>query len=185
MNSVIEKILRTFKENGNKKYGVEAVTQLEHALQSASLAEAENAPAQLIAAALLHDIGHILDGNELPNDAAGNLDDYHEEVGYRWLLKYFGPEVAEPVRLHVEAKRYLCTIDESYQQKLSPTSLKSFYDQGGKMNKEEQLNFEQEQFFTAAIKLRTWDDAAKDYNKTTSPIDHFVPYLEESLLPKS
>ena len=182
MNSVIETILKTFKEGGNQKYGVEAVTQLEHALQSASLAEAENVPSHLIAAALLHDIGHILDGKELPKDDLANLNDLHEEIGYHWLLKYFGPEVASPVKLHVEAKRYLCTIDEHYTQKLSPTSLKSFHDQGGKMSKEEQSNFEQNLFFEAAVQLRTWDDTAKEANKSTPPIEHFVPYLEESLL---
>ena len=185
MNPIIEKILTTFEHRGSEKYGTEAVTQLEHALQSASLAEAENASAQLITAALLHDIGHILDTDELPKDDSVNLDDLHEEIGYQWLLEHFGLGVAKPVQMHVMAKRYLCTIDDSYTKTLSPTSLKSFYDQGGKMSPTEKLAFEKDPFFEVAVALRKWDDTAKEANKKTQSIRHFLPYIEESFVGKA
>ena len=182
MHPIIEKILATFQQRGNEKYGSEGVSQLEHALQSATLAEKDKASVQLISAALLHDIGHILDEKDLPIDDSVNLDDLHEEIGYQWLKKYFGLEVAKPVQLHVEAKRYLCTVDENYEQTLSPTSRKSFYDQGGKMSATEQSSFEQDPYFNAAVKLRKWDDAAKIVGESTLGIEHFLPYLEKCLV---
>ena len=125
MSDVIERILHTFDLRGDLAYGTEAVTQRQHALQSATLAAAEQADSSLVAAALLHDIGHILDAAELPQGIETDLDDAHEERAYQWLLRHFGPAVADPVRLHVAAKRYLCTLDPGYAEKLSPTSFKA------------------------------------------------------------
>ncbi len=181
MHNITEKIIAVFEARGKEKYGSEAVTQLQHALQTALLAEEAKAEPALITAALLHDIGHILHEEALPTTDSENLDDFHEEVGYQWLLEYFGEEVAAPVKLHVEAKRYLCTIDETYEQNLSPTSLKSYYDQGGKMKGTEKEVFESNPFFEPAVLLRRWDDLAKEADKETPGIEHFAPYIEECL----
>ena len=106
-NGIVDEIQKLFEEHGGSLYGGEAVTQLEHALQAAMLAETEGASPALIAAALLHDIGHLL--HNLPDDAPdADIDDVHEQLAHNLLCKNFGPEVTEPVRMHVEAKRYLC-----------------------------------------------------------------------------
>jgi phosphonate degradation associated HDIG domain protein len=182
MSDVIESILRTFDLRGDLAYGSEAVTQRQHALQSATLAAAEQADSRLVAAALLHDIGHILDAAELPHGIDTDLDDAHEERAYHWLLRHFGPAVADPVRLHVAAKRYLCTVDPGYAGKLSPTSFKSYLDQGGPMNPEERADFEAEPHFEPSLRLRRWDDLAKDPAMATRTIADFRPDLEQALL---
>ena len=182
MDPAIQTILQRFTEVGDQKYGREAVTQLEHALQTATLAMEENAAPALIVAALLHDSGHVLEVGQLPTYNKRNLDDGHEQRGYAWVLKHFGPRVADPVRLHVSAKRYLCTTDPQYQQVLSRTSFKSYLDQGGSMSDAELLNFEAEPHFKAALRLRRWDDLAKDPERETPSIDAFVPQLEASLI---
>ncbi len=182
MSDVIERILHTFDLRGDLAYGTEAVTQRQHALQSATLAAAEQADSSLVTAALLHDIGHILDAAELPQGIDTDLDDAHEERAYQWLLRHFGPAVADPVRLHVAAKRYLCTLDPGYAEKLSPTSFKSYLDQGGPMNPGERADFEAEPHFEESLRLRRWDDLAKDPTMTTRTIAEFRPVLEQSLL---
>ncbi len=177
----LETIRSTFEKRGNDSYGVEQVTQLQHALQSAALAVASRASAGQISAALLHDIGHIMHGDALPADSTSNLDDKHESRAYEWIRERFGSAVADPVRLHVAAKRYLCTVDASYAEQLSPTSYKSFVDQGGKMSPAEKQAFEDEPFYLEAVQLRKWDDLAKDPEKEPPPISFFERYLEEAL----
>jgi predicted HD phosphohydrolase len=116
-----DEVIRLMRTRGGEAYFGEPVSQLEHALQAAWLATQANSAPSLIVAALLHDIGHLL--HDLPeNVAAGGIDTYHEEAGYQWLLSRFGPEVAEPVRAHVAAKRYLCKVDPEYFAQLSPAS---------------------------------------------------------------
>ncbi len=182
MNPHIETIVTLFESRGSEKYGQEDVTQLQHALQCATLAESEQAGAGLIAAALLHDLGHLMSNEHLPSEITLNLDDRHEEKAHAWFIRVFGPAVADPIRLHVAAKRYLCTVDAAYQEKLSPTSLKSFLDQGGAMQEDERHAFERELFYRDAVRLRRWDDQAKDRTARTENIDHFIPYVEQSLL---
>ena len=181
MSDVIEIIVHTFSERGSEAYGLECVTQLEHALQSAQLALNEDAGDALIAAALLHDIGHILDASALPIDIDANLDDRHEERAYEWLVSHFGGAVADPVRLHVPAKRYLCTIEPEYQNALSPTSHKSYLDQGGSMSEAELAQFRAEPHCDAALRLRRWDDAAKVAGLATPRIEEFAPRLRAVL----
>ena len=117
--SVLEEIEEMIERKGSELYGSEAVTQRQHALQCAALAERDSAPPALIAAALLHDIGHLLDKDF---EAALDRDEdrFHENLGKVYLSRHFGPEVTEPVRMHVDAKRYLCAIDPDYNAKLSP-----------------------------------------------------------------
>ena len=176
--TVITKIVSTFEAKGDESYANEPVTQLEHALQAANLAKEHHASETLICAALLHDLGHILAVNQLPTTTRENLHDQHEEKGYQFLKAYFGEAVAGPVGLHVAAKRYLCSTDATYQSSLSPTSLKSFYDQGGKMSAKEIDTFEQHPFFGDAIQLRRWDDLAKEARKKVPTLESYLPMLE-------
>jgi predicted HD phosphohydrolase len=126
---------------------------------------------------LLHDIGHLL--HDLPADAPEHgIDDEHEALGGRWLATRFSRGVCEPVRLHVAAKRYLCSAEPSYLQKLSGPSLQSLQLQGGPMSPEEVLAFEQLPFFAEAVRLRRWDEAAKVEAMLTPYIEHFALHLD-------
>src|SRR5262245_20302558 len=179
--SVVDRILQLFAEKGQGMYFGEAVTETEHALQSAHLAETAGAGNELIAAALLHDIGHLLHG--LGEDIAEQgIDGRHEEGGAAWLARYFGPAVAEPVRLHVAAKRYLCAVDPVYHAALSAASRRSLELQGGPFSREEARRFEREPFWEAAVALRRWDDAAKVPGLAVPGLEHYRPCLEAALV---
>ena len=134
--SIINEIMELFARQGAVAYHGECVSQTEHALQAADLARRDKAPDSLIVAALLHDIGHLLDGQD-EDFAERGIDGRHEIAGYAWLTKHFGTEVTEPVRLHVDAKRYLCTVDPQYVAGLSAASCSSLALQGGLMNADE------------------------------------------------
>jgi [1-hydroxy-2-(trimethylamino)ethyl]phosphonate dioxygenase len=178
---ILDEIRRLFDRNGASLYGGEQVTQREHALQAATLAEASGADASLIAAALLHDVGHLL--HDLPEDAPERgIDDVHEVLASNWLRRFFGPEVTEPVRMHVDAKRYLCTVEPAYHKALSATSLHSLELQGGALNAEETRTFEQNLYFREGVRLRRWDDAAKVAGLPTPELDHFLPYVAAACL---
>jgi phosphonate degradation associated HDIG domain protein len=177
--SVVDDVLSLFQRSGNSQYGGEAVSQLEHALQAATLAEQNQATPDLITAALLHDVGHLL--HDLPDDSPDHgIDDHHETSGYRYLCKRFGSAVSEPVRLHVDAKRYLCTVDEGYINQLSEPSLVSFRLQGGEMSPEEVETFRDHPYWESAVRLRYWDDLAKVANLPTPPIEHFAIYVSQA-----
>jgi phosphonate degradation associated HDIG domain protein len=165
---------------GQGAYGLHDVTQREHALQAAWLAEQEGAGDALVAAALLHDLGHLLhDLGE--NPAAEGVDDRHEELGEAWLAAHFGPEVTGPVRLHVAAKRYLCAVEPGYVAKLAPDSVLSLALQGGPMSPGEVLAFAALPQHAAAIRLRRWDDQAKVRDLATPPVAHFLPAVARCL----
>jgi len=153
-------IVKLFTEHGDSEYFGEPVSQSEHALQAAHMAAVEYAPAGLIAAALLHDIGHLLHGKG-EDIADKGVDSQHEEAGGEWLALWFGPDVTEPVRLHVPAKRYLCATDPAYLSGLSAASVQSLELQGGPFTAEEVHDFEVNPYFREAVRLRRWDDAAK------------------------
>lgn len=182
LNPIIQQIIDVFQNRGSDAYGSEPVTQLEHALQTGALALEANAKDSLVVAAFLHDIGHIIDDTILPEDDTVNLDDRHEECIHPWLLEHFGEAIASPVRLHVPAKRYLCSVDSAYASILSPTSLKSFHDQGGVMSPEELREFEADPFYKDALELRRWDDQAKSKGLSTPAIHFFVPYITRTLI---
>ncbi|MGD9636520.1 MAG: phosphonate degradation HD-domain oxygenase [Pirellulales bacterium] len=180
---VVDEIARLFGARGNSMYGGEGVTQLEHALQAAYLAETSGADAATISAALLHDVGHVL--HNLPEDAPDQgIDDVHEELAYRWLTKYFGPAVAEPVRMHVDAKRYLCSAEPSYLDLLSPPSIQSLMLQGGPFTPEEAQDFAKHPQFEQAIMVRRWDDEAKVPGLETPTLQHFLGYVREVVVDK-
>jgi phosphonate degradation associated HDIG domain protein len=173
----VEFVLRLFKERGDAAYLGEPVSQTEHALQTAWAAEQAGASAALVAAALLHDVGHLL--HDLPEDCAlAGIDDAHEERGARWLSRHFGPEVAEPVRLHVAAKRFLCATDPTYAGRLSEASLRSLGLQGGPFAPDEAARFRAQPHAEAAVTLRRLDEQAKVPGLPTPDLEHFRPCLE-------
>lgn len=175
--AVLARIESLFAERGGGEYHGEAVTQLEHALQAASMAEADGHPPALIAAALLHDVGHLLHGHGEDYLDHG-VNDRHEDLGARFLAKAFGAEVVEPIRLHVPAKRYLCAARPDYFASLSPASVCSLELQGGSMSADEAREFEAHPQFAAAVALREYDDRAKVVGLITPPLAHFRKYLE-------
>jgi phosphonate degradation associated HDIG domain protein len=180
----VEQILCLFRERGRAAYLGEPVSQTEHALQAAWAAERAGAGPALVSAALLHDVGHLL--HDLPEDCAGaGVDDAHEERGARWLAALFGPEVAEPVRLHVPAKRFLCATEPGYWEHLSAASRVSLRLQGGPLTAAEAAAFRQGPHAAAAVALRRWDEAAKVAGLPTPPLEHFRPYLEAALAPRN
>ncbi len=179
--NITDQIAHCFATRGDSEYGGESVTQLEHALQCALLAEQAGASGELIVAALLHDIGHLL--HDLPADAPEHgIDDHHENSGYRFLEKHFAPAVTEPVRQHVAAKRYLCSVDPDYQAQLSPPSLLSLQLQGGKMSDDELSAFRATPHWQDALRLRRWDDLAKEVDLVTPDLQHYLPLIEQALI---
>jgi gamma-butyrobetaine dioxygenase len=139
----------------------EAVTELEHALQAAALAIADGAPDHLVAAALLHDVGHLVSDDNVTIDEQLSEDFEHERVGARHLARWFGPDVTAPVALHVAAKRYLCAVEPGYLDGLSPSSVRSLALQGGPMSTAEVDRFERLAHHREATLVRRWDDRAK------------------------
>ncbi len=179
MDKNVQEIIKTFEKRGNENYANEAVTQLEHALQCAHLAVMEGADDTLVLSALLHDIGHIMSEEKLPKSLEKDLHDFHENRGYEWIKTIYGEKVAGPIRLHVAAKRYLCTQNPAYENQLSPTSYKSYQDQGGRMTKEEIQLFEQDPYWKESIQLRKWDDEAKKPDRVVPDLEHYIPILEQ------
>ena len=177
--TVVDEILDLYRRKGGATYG-EGVTQTEHALQSALMAEAEHASPALVSAALLHDIGHLL--HKMPEDIAERgVDAQHESLASAWLSQHFGPAVTEPVRLHVEAKRYLCHAEVGYWDALSDASKLSLKIQGGPLAAETARTFAEGPFAEDALRLRRWDDAAKIVGLATPGLDHFRSRIEAAL----
>jgi predicted HD phosphohydrolase len=157
----VEELFALYEVKGLANYG-ESVTQLDHALQCASLARDAGASEVLIAAALFHDVGHLV--ADVPDDEAfalSEIDDNHEALGARILSPILGPAVAQPVALHVSAKRWRCARDPHYLDLLSPASRSTLIAQGGPLSEEECLRFEAHPGFVSAVCLREWDDQGK------------------------
>ena len=171
----IETISRAFAERGADAYG-ENVSQLDHALQCARLAQAEGAPEALVAAALLHDYGHLFEGRGDVAEREGR-DARHEVHGARALRRWFGAEVTGPIALHVAAKRYLCAAEPGYEDALSPASTLSLALQGGRFTPDECRRFEAGRFAAEAVRLRRWDDAGKIPGAPTPALDAYWPLL--------
>ena len=172
ISSPLDAIEQLFSAHGKLIYG-EAINQIEHALQCADLAEKSGASDALIVATLLHDVGHMMH-----KDAAGALlagtNDVHESLGSKFLARWFGPEVTEPVALHVEAKRFLCQRDSSYYDRLSPISKRTLEIQGGPMTATQAEVFEALPYAMDAVSVRHWDDQGKKTEVETPPFAHFL-----------
>lgn len=177
----LNKIVLIYQDRGGDHYG-EAVTQLEHALQCAYVAKEDGAGPDLIVAALLHDIGHLL--HKRGEDAADRgIDTCHERIGAGFLALGFPKAVSEPVALHVKAKRYLATMDITYLTGLSPASLQSFYLQGGIMTDEEIKAFQAEPYAEDALRLRRYDEMGKVMGVTMPDFASYVPMMRHCLSP--
>ncbi|MEM8947457.1 MAG: phosphonate degradation HD-domain oxygenase [Planctomycetota bacterium] len=180
-SDVVAEIRQLFISRGDSLYGGESVTQLEHALQAAYLAEQEGAAQTTIAAALLHDIGHLL--HDLEDDAPDKgVDDAHEQLADEWLADKFPAEVTEPIRLHVAAKRYLCQVDADYLNGLSEPSKLSLQLQGGPYTETEARDFEKHQLVEQVVQVRRYDDLAKVVDLQTPDLEHFLQYVSECVV---
>jgi [1-hydroxy-2-(trimethylamino)ethyl]phosphonate dioxygenase len=180
--TVNDEILALFHERGDETYFGESVSVTEHALQAAHFARAAGAPPALIVAALLHDVGHLIE--DLPDDIADwTTDARHEEIGGRWLAQRFSPQVSEPVRLHVPAKRYLLATDPRYFSSLSSASVITLKLQGGPMCALEVSRFEGESFHQDAVSVRRWDDRGKVPGLATSSLRDYRALIESLVVP--
>jgi len=176
--TTVDELLTVFAEKGDQNYG-ERITMLEHALQCAHFARDDDASDALVAAALLHDVGHLV--ADLQGGERFDLevdDDDHEAIGGRILARIFGPAVAQPVALHVTAKRWRCTVEPSYHDALSPTSRATLKAQGGLLSDEECRRFEAHPGFADAVSLRKWDDEGKVIDLGTATLESYRPLLE-------
>lgn len=185
MEAIIDFLFDAFARLGTRSYGSEGVTMVEHMLQTAALAERAQAADALIAAALLHDIGHF--GTDFPwyrmssehrQMLRRRIDRHHEQAGAQLLQPYFGPEITEPIRLHVAAKRYLCAVEPEYFDKLSPTTRHTLSLQGGPMTANEVMEFEATAYAPQAVTLRRWDEQATVPGMKTPPGEHYRVLLE-------
>ncbi|MEZ5819106.1 MAG: HD domain-containing protein, partial [Hyphomicrobiaceae bacterium] len=174
MSMTTDSIFELMAARGLGRYGLSDVTQLDHALQSAELAAKRGLGDALVIAALLHDLGHLVVGDDV-NLAADGIDDLHEESAARVLAEVYGPSVSEPVRLHVAAKRYLCGTNPGYYGKLSQDSKDSLMLQGGPMTAGEIADFDRFEHRAAALQLRLIDDEAKVAGLATPGLETFRP----------
>lgn len=170
-------IAELYKDQGNLTYG-EDITQIEHAVQCAELAVRAGESDELISAALLHDIGHLMAATDI---AFGNYK--HDSIGADYLSPYFSKAVTEPIRQHAQAKRYLCSVEEGYLASLSAASLDSLKNQGGLMTEEEQLAFAATPYFVESIRLRRWDDEGKNLELSKLSIEHYSHHLAAAIKP--
>jgi phosphonate degradation associated HDIG domain protein len=170
--SKLGQIEELYASRGALNYG-EGITQLEHALQCATLAQAQNAPASLVAAALLHDIGHLFEEESF----AAQRDDRHQIVGSQAIEGLFGEAVCKPIALHVAAKRYLCFKEANYFKALSPASKVSLMLQGGPLDTAQATAFEQLDYWQDAVALRRFDDMGKRDDLSGRAFAYFAPIL--------
>jgi [1-hydroxy-2-(trimethylamino)ethyl]phosphonate dioxygenase len=170
-------VVALLAEAGLRAYG-ESVTQLSHALQCGALARRDRADDEVVVAALLHDVGHLVERDE-------DRPERHHGTGGAALVKPFVPaRVAWLIEHHVIAKRYLCTVDPRYVEQLSPASRRSYAAQGARLGPEEQLGLETLPWFADAVRLRRWDDAAKVPGAASPPLIAYAPLLERHFGPQ-
>jgi len=175
--TVLDEVLRLYGRRGDGAYFGERVSMTEHGLQAAHFARLAGAPPSLVVAALLHDVGHLVE--EVPDDLAEwTTDAGHERIGGEWLARRFPPEVSEPVRLHVPAKRYLLATDPAYLANLSPASIVTLKLQGGPMSAAEAVRFESERFHREAVLVRRCDDQGKVAGLETAGLADYREMIE-------
>ena len=184
MISPVDRLAELFASEGASDYLGEPVTVAQHLLQSGALARAAGAPDALVAAALLHDAGHLRGGDPLADEAElsgrelmAGTDNDHGERGAAWLARWFPAAVTEPIRLHVAAKRYLCAAEPGYLALLSPASVYTLSLQGGPMAGAEAAAFAAQPYAADAIAVRRWDDTAKDPAADVPGFDTYRPLL--------
>lgn len=170
-----------FSRHGASQYSGEPVTQLQHALQTAHLAEASGADDALVTACLLHDLGHLLnDQGETPS--LRGIDDTHQYFALPFLRGLFPDAVLDAIKLHVDAKRYLCQANPDYFARLSDDSKRSLALQGGVFSAEQAAAFLKQSGARDAVMLRQWDDLAKQADLATPSLAHFLIRAERCAL---
>ncbi|MEQ8665762.1 MAG: HD domain-containing protein [Rhodospirillales bacterium] len=176
-DNVVSWIAELFEVGGGREYLGEPVTQAEHMLQGAALAESSGQSDEIVAAALLHDVGHLVD----PDDRF-SMDDtedrHHENLGAEALAPFFPPVVVECVRHHVAAKRYLCATNPRYFDRLSEASVHSLKLQGGPMSDDEVELFQRNPYVREIVQIRHLDDAGKQVGADTPGFAHYAPLLQ-------
>ncbi len=178
--SAADRILEVLETSGAEQYGDEAVSQLQHALQCAHLAECSGAPDSLAVAALLHDFGHLI--HKFGEDAAmRGIDDRHETLGRKYLARWFDEDVTAPIGLHVDAKRYLCATEPAYFDTLSPASVRSLELQGGPFSEAEAAAFIARPHAQDALAVRRWDEQAKDPGAVTPGLERYRSHIEAAI----
>jgi 2-amino-1-hydroxyethylphosphonate dioxygenase (glycine-forming) len=171
---ITDEIMSLYEQYGGEEYAGEKVSQLEHMVQAAQLAEAQGFDEEVILAAFLHDIGHISEAAKGDNEMDGFGIKDHEELGAEFLRgKGFSKKVARLVESHVEAKRYLTLKDPLYYSQLSDASKKTLEYQGGPMTEEEANAFEQYPLFNLIIRMRKWDEEAKIEHQPMPDLQHY------------
>lgn len=183
MSLTLPEVLALLERRGHNQYGKEAINQLEHALQCAHLAEQAGETSETVVASLLHDLGHLLaaerEGSPEHNTAQ---DDLHQFIALPFLRGLFPDAVLEPIRLHVDAKRYLCQIDAGYWTDLSPASQHSLVQQGGVFSQAQAEAFIAQPFAMEAVRLRRYDDLAKVPAKPVPDLAHYQTHLGQVAL---
>jgi [1-hydroxy-2-(trimethylamino)ethyl]phosphonate dioxygenase len=173
----IDEVLALFERYGGRHYD-EDLSQRAHAEQTAALAAAAGASDEVVVAALLHDVGHLLEVADRQGPRDRSVDQRHESVGAAWLASLYGPAVTAPIALHVRAKRYLCAVDPSYHDGLSAGSVASLERQGGPLTSDDVAAFEANPGWEGAVALRRWDDQAKVLDLAVAPIESYRNLLE-------
>ncbi|MGI9147806.1 MAG: HD domain-containing protein [Chloroflexota bacterium] len=182
MTSPIDFLAGLFAGEGLQSYLGEELSIAAHMLQAGALAEGAGAPNELVAAALLHDVGHFgaIAGRQTGPQELEATDHRHQEIGADWLAKWFPQVVTEPVRLHVLAKRYLCSVESGYFETLSPASVHTLALQGGPLTPAETWAFERLPYARDAVAVRRWDEVAKDPAVAIPPFEHFRELLAQA-----
>jgi [1-hydroxy-2-(trimethylamino)ethyl]phosphonate dioxygenase len=175
----VDHVLSLLNQLGHSRYDGEEVTQLVHALQCATFAQQRGGSDDLVAAALLHDIGHLVNPKDEGASARG-IDAAHEKVGASYLARWFGPAVTAPIAQHVNAKRYLCQAEDGYFDSLSEESVLTLSLQGGPLSAEEAAEFLSRPYAREAVDLRRCDELAKDPEMRTPGLEDFRPVLERA-----
>lgn len=178
--ATIETLFAVLRRGAERDPGSESVNQLEHALQCAWQAEQAGASPALVTAALLHDIGHLVNPDDRAAFGRGE-DARHEVLGARYLEQWFGSDVTIPVRLHVEAKRYLIATDADYHDGLSEKSKQTLALQGGPIDSGQIAAFRSRPFAEDALALRRWDDGGKLADAKVPSLEHFEPQVSAAL----
>jgi phosphonate degradation associated HDIG domain protein len=179
--TTFDQIAEIFSSGSSEEYLGEDVKLVEHMLQCADLAQADQASDHLVLAALLHDIGHLLIPEASQAHFSG-VDAHHDEVGSQWVEEHFPESVSLPILLHVDAKKYLVATDNEYYERLSQASKETLAIQGGAFSSQEAAEFIAMPGAKEAVQLRLWDDQAKIRDKATSQIADFKAIIERLAL---
>ena len=183
MSLTLPEVLDLLERRGQNQYGKEAINQLEHALQCADLAEQAGETPQTVVASLLHDLGHLLAAErEGLQEHSTQKDDLHQYMALPFIRNLFPDAVLEPIRLHVDAKRYLCFMDPGYWDDLSKASKHSLALQGGVFNEAQAQAFMAQPFAAEAVRLRRYDDLAKVPAKRVPHLAHYQTHLQQVAL---